>query len=134
MNISPDEEDERQLRYQFAQFSYDMFIHALSRHSADTEILQRPFDELPEASRFAWEQSSWALKDLIRSKSNVFDKISKNNEDIGYVIYNGVNNIKKLHTGMVTYKKFSPAVKEEYRELARRIRAKLEDAEFEDNG
>lgn len=131
-NISP-EEDERQLKYQLAQFSFDMFIHAFARHSAKKEVLNQSFDSLDEAQKFAWEQSAWALKDLIKTKGLVLERISKNNDDIGYMLYNGVKTLMKLHTGLVTYRKFSSAVKQEYRDLAQKIRAKLEDVEIGDD-
>jgi hypothetical protein len=131
-NISP-EEEERQLKYQLAQFGYDMFIHAFARHSAQKEVLDNSFDALTDAQKFAWEQCVWALKDLIKTKGSVLDRVSKHNEDIGYVVYNGVKTIMKLHTGVVTYRKFPDFVKQEYRELAGRVKTKLEDIEIGDD-
>jgi hypothetical protein len=126
------DDEEKQLRMQLAQFSFDMFIHAYSRHCADKEVLAQTFDDLTDAQKFAWEQSAWALKDLVKMKSSEFDRISKQNDDVGYMVYNGVKTIMKLHTGIVTYKKFSEIIKTEYRELAFRIRFKLEDDETGD--
>ena len=124
------DDDEKQLRNQLAQFTFDMFIHAYARHSAKKENLAVSFDELDEAQKFAWEQCAWSLKDLVKTKNSIFEKISKQNEDIGYMLYNGVKTIMKLHTGLVTYKKFPDAVKAEYRDLAGKIRFKLEEDEF----
>lgn len=132
MPVSHMDDEEKQLRVQLAQFSFDMFIHAYSRHCANKEVLAQTFDELTEAQKFAWEQSAWALKDLIKVKNSEFERISSQNDDVGYMIYNGVKTIMKLHTGIVTYKKFPTAVKEEYRELASKVRFKLEDDEIGD--
>jgi GTP cyclohydrolase II len=126
------DDEEKQLKLQLAQFSFDMFIHAYSRHCSNKEVLAQSFEELTEAQRFAWEQSAWALKDLIKMKGSEFDRISKQNDDVGYMLYNGVKTIMKLHTGVVTYKKFPDAVKAEYRELAAKVRFKLEDDEIGD--
>lgn len=131
MAYREEDDEEKQLKYQLAQFSFDMFIHALARHAGVDNVKCIAFEELDGAQKFAWEQSAWALKDLVKTKSGSFEKANKLHDDIGYVIYTGVNEIKKLHTGIVTYKKFPAAVKEEYRELAKRIKFKLEELEDE---
>lgn len=130
MTYSDIDDEEKQLKLQLAQFAFDMYIHAFSRHCDNKEILAKSYDDLDSAQKFAWEQCAWSLKDLIKVKKLEFERVLKQNEDVGYMTYSGVKNIMKLHQGLVTYKKFPDAVKTEYRELATRIRTKLEEDEF----
>lgn len=115
--VSP-ENQLRDVKYQLARLAYDQFCSSSQMHGVE---MDGNFRELSVNLKNAWIDGVWAAIEASKEKKIIFDKRTKKEMDVGYLLFAGAKEITKNNPGVYTYSKFSEKVKEKYRELALKV-------------
>ena len=126
MKIIPQDNELNSIKYQVANFAYDLFSIMLERSGNKPELT---FDELEDSHRNAWTEAVWEASQIAKTKvilSSQQETITKKQDDNGYLVYGSARLINKKHPELYTYDKFPEYIKEEYRQLAMKIYNKID--------
>lgn len=115
--VSP-ENQLREIKYQLARLAYDQFCSCAQVHGVE---MDGNFRELGINLKNAWIDGVWAAVEASKEKKITFDKRTKKEMDVGYLLFAGAKEIAKNNPGIYTYSKFPEKVKEKYRELALKV-------------
>jgi hypothetical protein len=123
------EKELNDIKQQLARLAYDIFNIRLKGSGLEDSL---PYSELSSDYKNAWSEAIWAAIEAARNKKLVLtDKVTKKEQDNGYLIYMNCKEIKKSHMNLFTYSKFPEEIKERYRELAKTVYEKIDIEEEE---
>jgi len=112
------EKELKEVKFQLARLAYDQFCSSAQVNGVE---VNGNFRELGENLKHAWIEGVWAAIEASKNKKITFDKRTKKEMDVGYLVFAGAKEIAKNNPGIYTYSKFSERVKEKYRELALKV-------------
>ena len=112
------ENELKEIKYQLARLAYDQFCFTSQVNGVEKE---GNFRDLGEGLKSAWIEGVWAAIEASKTKKITFDKRTKKEMDVGYLLFAGAKEIAKNNPGIYTYSKFPERVKEKYRELALKV-------------